>query len=219
MRLWRTNYRRSTSSLRQTIGLPALQRTHINARHPTGRLQPRSIAMSVLDPLRTSLAIFQRDYSSSPCCKTPFSRRPALRCASSIAAGVITACSRAAAVHTSARHLSSVAPETPEILRNRLNRSALRWQPPGYRPVFELLRISTPSSPHARRLPSYSGGNYGDGEGPTMFVSSFRPKRICICSRSLARTLSCLLRSLSSTCLPSSIEPKARPFTATYGTI
>ena len=53
---------------------------------------------------------------------TPFSRHQALRCASSIAAVAITACSRDAAVHTrsrfgvdsaSTRHLSRVATDTP----------------------------------------------------------------------------------------------------------
>jgi len=47
----------------QAVDFPALQCAHIDAGQPTGRLQPRSLAMSRLDPLRTSLAIFQHDYS------------------------------------------------------------------------------------------------------------------------------------------------------------
>src|SRR5690606_33025395 len=112
------------------------------------------------------------------CCNsvgyTPFSRHQALRCASSIAAVAITACSRAAAVHTrsrlgadraSARHLSRVATDTPVswetcwigALSGGSSRATAR--------SLNACPYRATSSPHAPRLQIYRGGNYSDTRG------------------------------------------------------
>src|SRR6185312_14119395 len=80
---------------------------------------------------------------------TPFSRHQVLRWVSSMAAVAITACSRAAAVHTrsragvdsaSARHRSSVATDTPSSCET-VYRRALRGKKTRYRALFECFSV------------------------------------------------------------------------------
>ena len=58
--------RSGIAALQARANLPALQRAHIDACQCTRRLQPRAIAMGLLDVLSNQLAILQGYHSSPP---------------------------------------------------------------------------------------------------------------------------------------------------------